>query len=240
MMADDTGNLLLGAKQDEAFSRLLGRIVHDFNNPLAAIIGFADLLKNPNLVPEKRERYVARIYEQAVKLSQLVENMAFFSAIPVPSLVPTSLSRTVSDVCTLRTGGFLGLGIELRACIPAGDVTVLADRPAIVRILHSLLNNAEQVYKENPSLANKVVEVRCATGPQGGLVDVVDGGTGVPEEHRERIFEPFFSTRRSGGLGLGLSVSRGLARQMHGDLVVLPDNDPGPGGAAFRLSLPPA
>jgi len=231
------GNLLRGTGPDETLSRLLGRIVHDFNNPLAAIIGFADLLKNPSLAPEKRERYIARIYEQAVKLSQLVENMAFFSAIPPPSLSPVSLSRVVADVCSLRGGGFQGLGIVLRPSIGDQEVTVMADRAAVVRIVHSLLNNAEQVFKENPTLSRREVEVRCSPGPDGGQLDVADSGHGVPEELRERIFEPFFSTRRSGGLGLGLSVSQGLAQQMNGSLVVLPDNDRELGGAVFRLLL---
>ncbi len=238
MMAGDGGNLLLGGSPDGSFSRLLGRIVHDFNNPLAAIIGFADLLKNPNIPPEKRERYVSRIYEQAVKLSQLVENMAFFSAIPSPALARTSLVRTAADVVALRSGGFQGLGIELCNRGGGSDIAVMADRSALVRILHSLLNNAEQVYKENPTLERKVVELRCRAEGNMGQLDIADSGTGVPAELKDRIFEPFFSTRRSGGLGLGLTVSRGLARQMQGDVEVLETPDPVLGGAVFRITLP--
>jgi signal transduction histidine kinase len=238
MSTGENSNLLLGGNPDQSFSRLLGRIVHDFNNPLAAIIGFADLLKNPNLPPEKRERYVTRVYEQAVKLSQLVENMAFFSAIPAPVLGRMPLSRTLADVCSLRTGGFQGLGIELRTGVANGEVDVVADRSAVARILHSLLNNAEQVFKENPSVERKVVELRFRSTSEGGQIDIADSGTGVPDEIRERIFEPFFTTRRSGGLGLGLTVSRGLARQMGGNLELLDGRDAALGGAVFRITLP--
>jgi signal transduction histidine kinase len=71
-------------------------------------------------------------------------------------------------------------------------------------------------------------------------VDVLDSGPGVPPEDREEIFAPFFSTRRSGGLGLGLTVSRGLMERMGGSLKLVTDESHELPGALFRLSLPEA
>jgi len=218
-------------------SKLLGRIVHDFNNPLAAIIGFSDLMRNPRLAPEKRERYVKRIYEQAVKLSQLVETMSYFSAVPDAHVAPFNLARAVADVVSLRQGGIEGSGLDFSFESP-DELQVEGDRTAMSRILHALLNNAEQVFRENPLLERREIAVRCGTEGGKGYLELEDSGPGVPGESREVIFEPFFSLRRSGGLGLGLTISRTLAEKM-GARLDLMEEEGLLGGARFRLSFAP-
>jgi len=222
----------------ELVSRLLGRIVHDFNNPLAAIIGFADLLRNPGITPEKRERYVARIYEQSARLSQLVENMSFFSTAPEPQLSTFNLARVVADVFTLRQGSFQANSIDLAYGMPSEEVLVSGDRTAVSRVVHTLLNNCEQVFKEHPGTRRRATAVACREEEGFGVVDVVDSGPGVPQDIAARIFDPFFSTRRSGGLGLGLSIARGLVNKMGGTLELTPDPEAPLEGALFRLRLP--
>ena len=95
----DKGKLLKDTSTVAVLSNLLGRIVHDFNNPLAAIIGFADLLRNPDLPLEKRTRYVERVFEQASKMAQLVETMSHFSSSPSPTIGPVVLGRTRPPGC---------------------------------------------------------------------------------------------------------------------------------------------
>jgi len=232
------GKVQLDEKSHEVVARLLGRIVHDFNNPLAAILGFSDLLRNPKLMPEKREKYISRIYEQAVKLSQLVENMSYFSAMPSVEAVRLNLGRTVQDFCALRKTGIASSGIEL-SVEAAAEVKVVGDRAAVARILHSLLNNVEQAFKENPQIKKKAASVHCFSGDGVGVVEVGDSGPGIPTDEALRVFDPFYSTRRAGGLGLGLTVSRRLAEGMNGTLELLPSPSP-LGGALFRLTLPGA
>jgi signal transduction histidine kinase len=235
-----TGKLLQDKSTAAVLSNLLGRIVHDFNNPLAAIIGFADLLRNPQLPLEKRSRYVERIFEQASKMAQLVETMSHFAGSPTPAIGPVVLGRTIRESCALRESGFLAARTVLHTDIDIGDRTVEAERGAIGKIIHALLNNAEQVFRENPLVAEREVWVRCTEVEAGIAVDVTDNGPGVPQDISEDIFEPFFSTRRSGGLGLGLTISRTLAEQMGGTLELIRDHDNPGGGACFRLTLPTA
>jgi signal transduction histidine kinase len=233
-----TGKLLQDKSTAAVLSNLLGRIVHDFNNPLAAIIGFADLLRNPQLPLEKRTRYVERILEQASKMAQLVETMSQFSGSPTPAIGPVILGRTVRENCALRESSFLAARITLHTDIDLDERTVEAERGAIDKILHALLNNSEQVFRENPLVTDREVWVRCTETEAGIAVDVTDNGPGVPEETSLDIFEPFFSTRRSGGLGLGLTIGRTLAEQMGGTLeLIRKHNNPG-SGACFRLTLP--
>lgn len=231
------GKLKLNEETTELISRLVGRIVHDFNNPLAAIIGFADLLRNPNVQPEKMARYVGRIHEQAVKLGDMVENMAAFTSIPASQVAPMDLRRAASDVHALRCGSMERTGTRLSILCPGEPVQVQGDRTIVARILSSLLNNVEQTFKEKPGNQQKA-GLECGRDARGPYVACEDNGPGVPDELQQQIFEPFFSTRRSGGLGLGLTVSRGLARRMGGDLVLAPSTNPEFGAARFVLYLP--
>ncbi len=232
------GKLLKDGKTVSVLSNLLGRIVHDFNNPLAAIIGFADLLRNPNLTLEKQSRYVERIYEQASKMAQLVETMSSFSGGMTLAIGPVVLGSAMREACALLEPGLAGTRIELRVEDESGGQIVVAERRAIGRILHALLTNAEQVFRENPLLAERRIWVKCVTCEGGAYVDVADSGKGVAPDLAESIFEPFFSTRRSGGLGLGLAIGRTLAVQMGGSLELLKEHDNPGGGACFRLFLP--
>lgn len=231
------GKIPVDAETSELIARLIARIVHDFNNPLAAILGFADLLRNPSLPQEKRERYVSRVYEQALKLSQLVETMAWFSTIPAPQVESFDLVRAVSDVFALREGGFQAAGISLEKRVPGGAVRVTGDRAVTARILNALLNNVEQTFRENPCQIRRAV-LECGVDDGSPFVEVADSGAGVSPDDDQAIFEPFFSTRKSGGLGLGLTVARSLARRQGGDVVLRRPEKPEPAGAHFRLTLP--
>lgn len=234
----DKGKLLQHQPTVALLSSLLGRIVHDFNNPLAAIIGFADLLRNPRLSIEKRARYVERIFEQASKMAQLVETMSHFSGSPAPEVGPVVLKRAVQEACALRESGFQAGRITLTTNFEMSDCAVLAERGAVGRILQALLNNVEQVFRENPLVEERAVWVRCGDSDESAFVDVCDSGPGVPEGSSEEVFEAFFSTRRSGGLGLGLTIARTLAEQMGGSLVLLREDDNPGCGACFRLRVP--
>jgi len=220
----------------EIMARLVARIVHDFNNPLAAIIGFADLLRNPSVAPEKKDRYVGRIYEQASKLSLMVENMSAFSSVPTPQNGRFDLGRTVMDLYALKVDGLRTAGIRFECEIPDEPLHVFGDRAVTSRVVNSLLTNVEQVFKENPS-SEKELLIRCSVVDGTGSVDLFDSGPGVTAGTEETIFDPFVSTRRSGGLGLGLSVSRSLAEKMGGTLDLVREPDPPLCGAHFRLRL---
>lgn len=232
------GKLRLTEETTLLVSRLVGRIVHDFNNPLAAIIGFADLLKNPNIKPEKQERYVNRIHEQAVKLGDMVENMATFTAVPAPELSVQDVRRLTADVHALRCGTMERSGTTLTLRCPDEPVMAMADRAIVSRILNSLLNNVEQTFKENPEGERRAL-LECGQSDKGPYIAVGDSGPGIDADISEQVFEPFFSTRKSGGLGLGLTVSNGLAGKLGGDLVLAQSTEHEYQGARLVLHLPP-
>lgn len=220
----------------ETLTRLMGRIVHDFNNPLAAIIGFSDLLRSPNLSEEKRQRFIQRIHEQALRLGQLVETMAHYANMPSPDLAAIDLQRTITDFVAIRQSGLDAMKIAFEVQIEPGLPRTMGECGLVSRILHAMQNNLEQIFKENPDMPRRGC-LHAFTLDGEVLVELMDSGPGVALEMREQIFEPFVSTRRAGGLGLGLTVGRALARRMGGDLLAVEPSHPDYPGACFRFTL---
>ena len=123
-----------------------------------------------------------------------------------------------------------GLAVEVDGPTSA---MVMGDAEWLRRVFDNLLDNARK-YGEPP------VRIEIAAGPGAVVVSVMDGGPGVPEHERERVFERFQRLKRNGtqpGLGLGLPIVRGLVRSLGGEIRI--DDAPG-GGAAFHVSLPAA
>ena len=116
----------------------------------------------------------------------------------------------------------------------AGDTArVAVDEQTVVRVLLNLLSNARDAFPRQQ--ANPRIEVRIASTEAGATCDVSDNGPGVPVAILPRLFEPFVTSKRERGTGLGLAVSRDLMRSGKGDVSLL---ETGPAGTTFRVSLP--
>ena len=107
-----------------------------------------------------------------------------------------------------------------------------ADPEQLFRIVLNLLRNAEQAVNGTP-----VAEIRVSASRNGKrvLIHVADNGPGIPEKTRERLFQPFAGSHRAGGSGLGLVISRELARAHGGDISLV---STGPQGTTFRIEIP--
>lgn len=227
---------LLSSESAERLAPLFSRLIHDFNNHLAAIIGFSDLMRTPAITDDKRLKFANRIYEQSMRLTQMLEVLSHFSAPPPAEPGFFDPVRTVSEWSGTRRQGLEAMGVLLDLSLGNDVPRVYADRGAVIRALNSVLTNAEQILKENPSCTRRVL-IRVASVEVGLVgIDIADAGPGVADGLRDAVFEPFFTTRRSGGLGLGLTVSRQQLRLLGGD-VVLAARVEGYPGACFRLLL---
>lgn len=218
--------------------KLIRRIVHDLSNPLSAVVGFAELLSYPTVSEEKRQRYVHLILEQATRARQIIDTMSQFGDLPDPQFEEVDLNPAVRTAVSLRQTTQRSAGIEVTLDLAEDVGVVKADRQYIGRILMNLLLNAEQAFKEQAATEKQLL-VRTRVVDGTAHVYVADNGAGVPEEIRDRIFEPFFSGRKSGGLGLGLHVSQSVSQRMGCDLVLLdaPLESQWP-GAWFLFTLP--
>jgi C4-dicarboxylate-specific signal transduction histidine kinase len=235
-------DLLAAAGRLAEFGRFAAKQIHELRQPLFAIKGLAQLLLEKERVELDEVLDFARhIVDQSERLTALVSNLRQL-AVPAPH----TLKRRVDMAPVLvRVIGLLEYrlrkGPTLRTHI-APDLPPLATLPhALEQVLVNLLSNALDAVASVPSPVIQVRASLIAANPRLAAIEVADNGSGVAKAVRGRLFETFFTTKgEEQGTGLGLAVSREVARSMGGDLELL--DDPGewnePAVTVFRLTLP--
>ncbi len=268
-LAESRRRELQRQEQLAALGTLSAGVAHEIGNPLAAILGYAEFLLDERSSLDAGSRAsLEQVRDQTLRIREIVEQMLTLSrpAVSVPRAY--ALAEELESLCEVLRADPRTHGILLTQA-KDHDATLELDARHLEQILYNLVINAslacgggsplEGTARSSASL-RKVGTAPSATGTrdivgrvhvairtdasQGIVISVSDDGPGVPQELRERIFEPFFSTREPGsGTGLGLAVSRGLALAMGGDLKLLPAGEgPMPPnaarlGACFVLEL---
>jgi len=227
-----------------AKSEFLTTISHEIRTPLNAIVGYAELLRMEIAGPlnEKQRAHLSRLDMSSRHLLRLVNEMLDLESVESGNLELTHAQAgavaTLQSACTIMAPDFRAKDIRL-TCPEKDDGNSMfrGDPERVKQILVNLLSNAA---KFTPSGGRVDVTVEVGLHAVGFVV--VDTGPGVPAQKQDTIFEPFVQadssfTRDHGGAGLGLAISRKLARMMGGDLTVR--NQPGR-GARFTLHVPVA
>jgi signal transduction histidine kinase len=231
---------LAAEEASRAKSGFLATMSHELRTPLNAIIGYADLLDAEVRGPlnDEQRSQVERVRLSATHLLQLIEEVLTFARLEAaheqvrPERV--ELGAAAREAVELMEGVAAGRGLPLRLRLPEAEVQATADPARLRQVLLNLLSNALKFTD-----AGEVsLSLEVANGD--ALIAVRDSGVGIDAADLERIFEPFTQldasyTRSRGGAGLGLSVSRGLALLMGGDLWAV--SEPGR-GSVFTLRLP--
>jgi signal transduction histidine kinase len=222
-----------------ALGEMASGIAHEINNPITVISLGADRIRTLIQQPEVDR---TRIGELAVSLkgmsrrvSRIVEAMRSFSRDGVRDpFERVSLGQIVADTLPFCTERFKNHGIRLDVRLPESELEIECRAVQISQVLLNLLNNA---YDALEGAAEKEILLEVSRNEAGGTVTIrlCDTGCGVRPEERERIFQPFYTTKPVGrGTGLGLSLSRSFARDHGGELVL----DSGHPKTCFVLELP--
>ena len=238
---------LLQAHKMESVGRLAGGIAHDFNNILQAITGFSSILLGELGEGDPRRADVAEIDRAAQRAVGLTRQLLAFSRKQKMEMAPLRI-QTVLQGTEKMMRRLIGEHIRLASDIPPDLPPVRADAGQIEQIIVNLALNARDAMPEGGQLTLSARAVRLeaaglpavADARPGDFVrlDVRDTGTGMPPHVRERLFEPFFSTKGPGrGTGLGLAVVYGIVRQHEGFIDVT--TSPGK-GSTFSIHLPVA
>ncbi len=237
----DARRLAHAEAANSAKAEFLAAMSHELRTPLNAIGGYAELLSlglgGP--ITEEQADYLERIRKSQQHLLGIISDLLNFSRIEAGHLTyaiaPISLAKSVQTVTPMVEVAALAKGVDLEIEPPTGDCLALGDSARVEQILLNLLSNAIKY-----SSAGGTITVLCAVSAQSASIAVKDTGRGVPEEKLESIFEPFVQLGRSlsnanEGMGLGLAISRDMARAMGGDLTV---SSKLARGSTFTLSLP--
>jgi PAS domain S-box-containing protein len=239
---------LIQAQKMESVGQLTGGIAHDFNNMLTVITGTIEMLAEAVKGEPHLARIVTLISEAADRGSELTANLLAFARKQPLQPVEIDVNALVNEVGRLLSPT-LGRQIEIKSAL-GGDVwPALVDPGQLSSALVNLAINARDAMPDGGTLTFTTSNIRLnGRDPQGVsgvdrpddyvVVEVTDTGTGIPEAFRDKIFDPFFSTKETGqGTGLGLSMVFGFVKQSGGNIEVHSEEGH---GTTFRIYLPKA
>ncbi len=234
---------LRSSQKMDALGKLTGGIAHDYNNMLAVILGYAELLKLRLAKDDTQLSYVDEIHQAAERGSRLTSKLLAFtrrkpmeeSAVDVNELLRDDrmmLEKTLTVAVTLR------LQLDDKLCVAS------LDRDDLENAILNIAINARHAMPEGGVLTieTRRIELLPLQAKRHDVVpgeyvslSITDTGTGMDEETMSRIFEPFFSTKGENGTGLGMSQVYGFVQRSGGDISV--DSTPGE-GTRFELLFP--
>lgn len=235
---------LLQAQKMEAIGRLAGGVAHDFNNVLAAIFGYSDLLLEQFTDDDPRRADVQEIRRSAERAAALTRQLLAFSRKQILQPRVVNLNDVIAGLQTLLAR-LVGEDVMLDVRGQQDLWPVRADPGQMEQVLMNLAANARDAMPEGGRLSIRTANVEVQPDPlhRPGLragvyvtMTVGDNGSGVPADVREHMFEPFFTTKAQGkGTGLGLATVYGIIKQSDGSVYV--ESEAG-AGTRFIIYLP--
>jgi PAS domain S-box-containing protein len=223
---------LMHAEKMAAVGQLVSGVAHEVNNPLTAILGFADLLMENKELPESARKDLRVILQEAQRTKQIVQNLLSFARQMPPQRKPIQLNAILKRTIQLRSYDLQSRGVSVTERFQDALPFVVGDAHQLQQVFLNILNNAYDAVRECAQGAR----IDVSTSGHDDFVDVSfrDNGHGIREP--DRIFDPFFTTKQVGeGTGLGLSICYGIVKEHGGEILCSNNSD---GGATFTVRLP--
>jgi PAS domain S-box-containing protein len=238
VMTDITDAAMLQAKlmhteKMAAVGQLVSGVAHEVNNPLTAILGFADLLMENPEITDIAKKDLRVILQEAQRTKQIVQNLLSFARQMPPQRRPVQINTILDRTIQLRAYDFSSHGVEVVEHFHNNLPEVIGDSHQLQQVFLNIINNAYDAVRET----GRPARIEIMTSRAGGFAEVSfrDNGGGISMP--DRIFDPFFTTKEVGkGTGLGLSICYGIVRE-HGGEIFCQNNEDGP-GATFIVRLP--
>jgi len=224
---------LVHAEKMAAVGQLVSGVAHEVNNPLTAILGFADLLLENSDLPDGARKDLRVILQEAQRTKQIVQNLLSFARQMPPQRNPLQLNSILRRTVQLRSYDFHSHGIEVIEHFDEELPDVMGDAQQLQQVFLNILNNAYDAVRE----VGRPARIEIMSTKFGDAVEVSfsDNGKGISQA--DRIFDPFFTTKEIGkGTGLGLSICYGIVKEHGGE--ILCHNNTGGQGATFIVRLP--
>ncbi len=238
VMTDVTDAALLQAKlmhteKMAAVGQLVSGVAHEVNNPLTAILGFADLLVDQPDIPEYARQDLRLVVQEAQRTKMIVQNLLSFARQMPPQRKSVQVNSVLRRTLQLRSYDFASHGVDVVEELGESLPEIIGDSHQLQQVFLNILNNAYDAVRET----GRRGRIEILSGRENGSVVVTfrDNGNGVTSP--DRIFDPFFTTKEVGkGTGLGLSICYGIVREHGGEIAC--ENRRDSSGAIFRVKLP--
>jgi len=215
-----------------AMGAMIGGVAHELNNPLTSILGFSDLLQETQPTDESR-KYVALLQQQARRAAEIVRNLTYFATPPTPGKVRVNLADILERTLNLHAYSLRKNGIAVDFVKPLNLPFVMGDPHQLMQVFLNLILNAEQSIREVGTKGKLSVRLECSA--ESVAIRFSDDGPGIRPEALGRIFDPFYTTKRPGRTGLGLSICRSVIKEHNGTIEAANAQE---GGAVFTVTLP--
>lgn len=238
VMTDITDAAILQAKLAHSekmatIGQLVSGVAHEINNPLAAIVGFTDLLLENPEVPQAAKDDLQVILQEAQRTKEIVHDLLSFARQSPARREPVQVNAVLRQTVKLRAYDFSSHGVEVLESFDPALPRVVGDSQQLQQVFLNILNNAYDAVRETRQRGR----IEMQTSQRSGFVEVLfrDNGPGIANP--DRIFDPFFTTKEVGkGTGLGLSICYGIVRAHDGEIAC--HNNWGATGSTFIVKLP--
>src|ERR1700726_2946985 len=238
VMTDITDATLLQAKLAHSekmatIGRLVSGVAHEVNNPLAAILGFTDLLLENPQVPVNAREDLQIILRETQRTKDIVQDLLSFARQRPVQRELVHVNAVLRQTIKLRSYDFASHGVEVKEELDEKLAPALGDSQQLQQVFLNILNNAYDAVQD----AGQRGQIIIRTRQRGESIEVAvtDNGTGITDP--QRIFDPFYTTKQSGkGTGLGLSICYGIVRDHSGEILCW-NNSEGP-GSTFVVRIP--
>ncbi|HMC82314.1 MAG TPA: ATP-binding protein, partial [Candidatus Polarisedimenticolia bacterium] len=224
---------LVHSERLSAIGQLVSGVAHELNNPLAGVVGFAELVARSNADP-KCARDLQRIIHEAQRCQHIVQNLLNFARRTKAERRPMDINELVENVLDLRSHQLRLDNVQIQMNLAAELPQTAGDHHQIQQVFLNIINNAHQAMQEIDAARSLKISTRAAADRI--IIRFEDTGPGIPQARLARVFEPFFTTKAAGkGTGLGLSLSQGIVKEHGGRIRVESTMDK---GTTFTVELP--
>ena len=233
--AADLQAKLMHTEKMAALGQLVSGVAHEVNNPLAAIVGFTDLLLENPEVPDEAKEELRVILQEAQRTRVIVQNLLSFARHMPAQREPVRVNSVLRQTLQLRAYDFSNHGVQMTERYEDELPLTIGDMHQLQQVFLNILNNAYDAIQE----VRRPGKMEITTSRRDGQVEIAfrDNGPGI--SHPERIFDPFFTTKEVGkGTGLGLSICYGIIHAHQGEIVAR--NNADGIGCTFVVRLPVA
>jgi PAS domain S-box-containing protein len=226
-----TQEQLLQSEKMSAVGQLIAGVAHELNNPLTAILGYAQLLESEGL-NSRAQDYVSKLFKQAQRTHRVVQNLLSFARQRKPQRDEVDICKVLDETLALRDYDLKTNHIQVERETPDEPAAVIADPHQIEQVFLNIINNAVDAILETGRTGKLRIRIYRLNGQV--CTQFADDGPGIKDP--KRIFDPFYTTKSVGkGTGLGLSICYGIVKEHGGDITA---NNAPEGGAVIEVRLP--